>query len=109
MGGGPASGASGLNTTQLQTPTAYGLATDTPPSIYAAWQNIDMDGDANTTEVNDFWHFGTNGQYPALQVDFNGDDTAGWRGVRRAAPPGPAPEWRDGRRRRQAQRCAGTP
>ena len=37
--------------------------------IYATW---DDDG-------SDVWDFGTNSQYPALKVDFDGDNTATWQ------------------------------
>ena len=33
----------------------------------------DLDGD-NSTDSNTFWNFGTNSQYPVLNVDFNADD-----------------------------------
>ena len=68
-------------TAELQTPTAYGTAMD----IYANW-NIDVDdgldvGVDNGTAVGDSgtdnpWDFGTDMQYPALQVDFDRDGTA---------------------------------
>ena len=67
-------------TTELQTPTAYGTAMD----IYANW-NIDVDngqpiGVENGTATGDAaaddpWEFGTNVQYPALQVDFDRNGT----------------------------------
>ncbi len=48
--------------------------------IYANWRNIDLDGDgmADPEDTNDFWHFGTGSQYPALKIDFNGDNAATW-------------------------------
>ena len=68
-------------TAELQTPTAYGTAMD----IYADW-NIDVDsgqpiGVDDGTEAGDAaadnpWDFGTDMQYPALQVDFDRDGTA---------------------------------
>ena len=68
-------------TTELQTPTAYGTGAD----IYANW-NIDVDngldvGVEDGTAIGDAaaddpWDFGTNMQYPALQVDFDRDGTA---------------------------------
>ena len=77
----PATDSYDKTTTDLQTPTAYGTGTD----IYANW-NIDVDnaqpigvddgtmpGDA---AADDPWDFGTNMQYPALQVDFSVDGTA---------------------------------
>ena len=58
-------------TEQLQSPTAYGDDDD----IYANW-NVDVDGDGN---ADDPWDFGTNQQYPALKIDFNGDNDATWQ------------------------------
>ncbi len=40
--------------------------------IYIDWQNLDVDGDS-TLEAP--WDFGTNSEYPALKVDWNGDNT----------------------------------
>ena len=86
IGGGTTTGSgvtnvSGKTTADLQTPTAYGTAMD----IYANW-NIDVDNgqpigvDDGTAEgdatADDPWDFGTSGQYPALQVDFDGNGTA---------------------------------
>ena len=63
----------GKTASEMQTPTAY-------TGIYASWQNVDTDGDANTTETNDFWHFGTASQYPALKHDgLDADTTATWQ------------------------------
>ena len=56
-------GGTGQTTAALQGPTAYGLATDTPPSIYAAW-NLNLDG---VSGGDDPWHFGSATQYPILQ------------------------------------------
>ena len=53
----------GKTTVELQTPTAYGSATSTPPSIYASW-NVDVDGENG---ADDPWDFGTNTQYPMLK------------------------------------------
>ena len=47
------------------TPTAYGLTTTTPPSIYANW-NVDVEVDGNN-DADDPWDFGTNTQYPRLK------------------------------------------
>ena len=68
-------------TAELQTPTAYGTAMD----IYADW-NIDVDSgqpigvddgtEAGDTAADNPWDFGTDMQYPALQVDFDRDGTA---------------------------------
>ena len=91
----------GLNktTAELQSPTAYGTGT----ALYAAW-NIDIDdvldpgledgtapGDAT---ADDPWDFGTDSQYPALRIDFDGDGNPsayefGEQG--RAAPAATAP------------------
>ena len=56
-------GGTGYATAALQTPTEYGSATTTPPSIYANW-NVDVDGDGTN---DDPWHFGTASQYPTLK------------------------------------------
>ncbi len=56
-------GGTGYATAALQTPTEYGSATTTPPSIYANW-NVDVDG---VTGNDDPWHFGTASQYPTLK------------------------------------------
>ena len=61
-------GGTGQTTTALQTPTGYS-------GIYAAW-NVDLDGHGTN---DDPWDFGTSSQYPALQVDFDGDETASWQ------------------------------
>ena len=58
-------------TEQLQSPTAYGDDHD----IYANW-NVDVDGDDSP---DDPWDFGTNQQYPAIKIDFNGDNDATWQ------------------------------
>ncbi len=55
-------------TAQLQTPTGY-------VGIYSDW-NVDLYGDS---AADNPWDFGTQQQYPALQVDFNGDGTATWQ------------------------------
>ena len=70
-------GGEGKTTSELQTPTGYS-------GIYAAW-NVDLDGE---TGGEDPWQFGTTSQYPALQVDFNGDGTVSWTefGDQRPAP-----------------------
>ena len=51
----------GQNTAVLQTPSGYS-------GIYSQW-NVDLDGDGTN---EDYWHFGTSGQYPALKVNFDG-------------------------------------
>ena len=56
-------GGTGYATAALQTPTEYGSATTTPPSIYANW-NVNVDG---VTGNDDPWHFGANDQYPTLK------------------------------------------
>ena len=61
----------GKTTDELKSPTAYGDGDD----IYANW-NVDVDGDGN---LDDPWDFGTNQQYPALKIDFNGDNDATWQ------------------------------
>ena len=69
---GISSGEGAQSTSALQGPMDYS-------GIYAAW-NIDVD-DADVdatldTGVDDPWDFGTNVQYPALKVDFDGNDDA---------------------------------
>ena len=54
-------GGVGKTTAQLQTPAGY-------TGIYRAW-NLNLDG---LGRGDDPWHFGTDEQYPALKVDFNG-------------------------------------
>ena len=44
---------------ELQAPTGYA-------GIYADWDDIDLDGDPDTVDENDFWRFGLPGQYPVL-------------------------------------------
>ncbi len=90
VGEGPSQGAQGKTTEQLKLPTDY-------TGIYAAWHsdldNEDRDFD-ETTGVDDFWDFGTSGQYPALKVDFDDNRTATWRefGSQRPTPtPVPTP------------------
>ena len=63
----------GKTTHELQSPMAYG--DDDDDDIYANW-NVDVDGDGNP---DDPWDFGTNQQYPALKIDFNGDNDATWQ------------------------------
>ena len=58
----------GKTTDELKSPTAYDDGND----IYANW-NVDVDGD---NSPDDPWDFGTNQQYPALKIDFNGDNDA---------------------------------
>ena len=55
----------GKTTAALQGPLAYG-------GIYVDW-NVDVDDVAG---ADDPWDFGTNVQYPALKVDFDGDTEA---------------------------------
>ena len=76
-------------TTELQGALAYG-------GIYAAW-NIDVDNadmnDDITDGVDDPWDFGTNVQYPALKVDFDGNNDATWEefGDQERSAPSPPP------------------
>ena len=75
-------------TAELITPTAYGTSTD----IYAAW-NVDVDDADNDNDlasgVDDPWDFGTDMEYPALKVDFDGigEATAYEFGVQGRNPP----------------------
>ena len=52
----------GKTAADLQSPTGYN-------GIYANW-NVDIDGDDAADAP---WHFGSDRQYPALQVDWDGD------------------------------------
>ncbi len=72
---GDATAPEGKPTYELRTPTAYGTATSTPPSIYAGW-DVDVDGE---TGGDDPWDFGTNLEYPVLQ--FGGHDVAAQRAL----------------------------
>ncbi len=58
----------GRNTGALQTPSGYS-------GIYSQW-NVDLDGDGAN---EDFWDFGTSGQYPALKVNFDRQGVATWQ------------------------------
>ena len=69
----------GRTTSALQAPTGYS-------SIYTSW-NVDLDGDS---VKDDPWHFGTNAQYPVLQVDFDGDGQATWQEFGRQLRAGPS-------------------
>ena len=76
----------GKTTAELQGPTGY-------TGIYAAWlidlDNADEDLDFQTG-IDEFWDFGTSGQYPALIADFDGDGIPTWQefGSQRTAPTG---------------------
>ena len=58
----------GKTTSELRTPAQ----TDGYAGIYANW-NLDLDGDSNTDD--DPWDFGTGSEYPALKVEWDGDNT----------------------------------
>lgn len=62
-------------TAELQSPTAY-------TGIFEGW-NADLDDadgdDDPATGADDFWDFGTGGEYPALKFDSDGDGTATWQ------------------------------
>ena len=77
----------GKTTAELQSPISY-------TSVYAAWRidldNADQDFD-RSTGVDDFWDFGTSGQYPALKADVNGDGVATWQEFGNQRPQSPAP------------------
>ena len=84
-------GIEGKSTSELQSPTGY-------TGIYSNW-NVDVDdadGDGNpSTGTDDFWDFGTSGQYPALRVDFDGDGTATWEEFGKQRASGPSVDGRD--------------
>ncbi len=65
---GHSAGSYGKTSAELQTPRGY-------TGIYSAW-NVDLDGDSTPDNP---WDFGTDQQYPALKVDFNGDNAATWQ------------------------------
>ena len=56
-------------TSELQTPTGY-------TGIYGSWDD-GPDGMANNEDDTDYWDFGTNGQYPVLKLDVDGNGTVG--------------------------------
>ena len=58
----------GKTTAQLQMPTGAS-------GLYADW-NVDLNGDGTN---DDPWDFGTNSQYPALKVNFDGQGSASWQ------------------------------
>ena len=75
VGNGSDTGVQGRTTAQLQSPTGY-------TGIYGGWDaDLDnADGDNNAaTGTDDFWHFGTGSQYPALKADLDGDGTPTWQ------------------------------
>ncbi len=82
---------SGKTTAELQSPTAY-------TGIFEGW-NADLDnadGDTDpVTGADDFWDFGTSGEYPALKFDFDGNGTATWRefGNQERAAPSASPTY----------------
>ncbi len=85
VGSGNSAGIQGRTTAHLQSPTGY-------TGIYGAWDgDLDnADGDNNVaTGTDDFWDFGTSGQYPALKADLDGDGTPTWEefGHQRGALP----------------------
>ena len=75
VGSEESAGVEGKTTDELQGPTGY-------TGIYSGWSadldNADEDDNA-ATGADDFWDFGTDGQYPVLRVDFNGDGTVTWQ------------------------------
>ena len=72
------SGGQGRTTALLQAPTGY-------TGIFAQW-NVDVDGDDTGDSP---WHFGTDAQYPALSIDFDGADGATWQEFGRQLRGGP--------------------
>ena len=90
VGVGSSAGVEDKTTAELQSPTGY-------TGIFGVWvidlDNADQDFDPNTG-ADDYWDFGTSSQYPALKVDFNGDETATWQEFGnqvRVLPPTPTP------------------
>ena len=59
----------GKATTDLLAPTGY-------TGIYVTWDD-GPDGMANNDDDTDYWDFGTNGQYPVLKIDVDGNGTSG--------------------------------
>ncbi len=62
----------GMAVTRDGQTTAALQGTTSATGIYIDWQPLDVDGDG-TLEAP--WDFGTNSEYPALKVDWNGDNT----------------------------------
>ena len=87
VGEGDHLGTTGADTAVLQSPTTYA-------GIYGAW-NTDLDnadGDFDpATGVDDFWDFGTPGDYPAIKVDIDGDGVSTWHELNTQGRPLPAP------------------
>ena len=92
VGEGNSAGVEGKTTAELQSPTGY-------TGIYTVWL-IDLDNaerirrhlavaaailaaqlpdSTRDPAVLDLWDFGNSGQYPALKLDFNGDNTVTWQ------------------------------
>ncbi len=71
-------GGTGKTTAELQTPTGAS-------GIYASW-NVDVDGDGT---ADDPWDFGTDGQYPVLKANFDGEGSATWQEFGRQLRAGP--------------------
>ena len=89
IGEGLSSDIFGKTTAELQSPAGY-----TGP--YRGWDvYLTIEGGENTPDysLSDFLDFGTSGQYPALKVDFDGDESATWQefGNQRRDAPGPTP------------------
>ena len=72
-------GSGGRSTSALQSPTGY-------EGIYEDW-DTDRFGD---NEAYDPWDFGSDAQYPALSVDFDGDGDASWHEFGYQLRSGPA-------------------
>ena len=93
VGDGADTGVTGQTATALQTPTAYGSATTTPPSIYAAW-NVNTDGDTSTGTPtvggDDPWDFVDADTYPILRYEYGSDAAATARAARARAIQIPA-------------------
>ncbi len=62
----------GMAVTRDGQTTAALQGTTSATGIYIDWQTLDVDGDS-TLEAP--WDFGTASEYPALKVDWNGDNT----------------------------------
>ena len=58
----------GKTTTELQTPTGY-------TGIYGSWD--DGSNARSSLDDTDYWDFGTNGQYPVLKLDVDGNGIVG--------------------------------
>ncbi len=89
IGEGRSSDVSGKATAELQSPEGY-------TGTYQEWDvSLGIEGRGTTPGyiLSDYWDFGTDSEYPALRVDFDGDGTETWQefGDQRGHAPSAAP------------------